>query len=88
MYQRHLRIGGGRADSYREKYHNQILYISKVIQEVLEDFFIIPKDFLVVLLKTRYSAIDKIKVFSVLLLLKFALNGEKMRVMMGGVSRN
>ena len=88
IYQRHLRIGGGRADAYREKYQNKTLFILKVIQEILGDFLAIPKEFIIVLLKKKYSVEEKIKIFSVLLLLKLALNGEKMRVMMGGVSRN
>ena len=88
IYRRHLRIGGGRADAYREKYHNRILYIYQVIKEVVGDILIIPKDLLVVLLKTRYTIIEKIQVFLVLLLLKLAANGEKMRVAIGGASRN
>ncbi len=79
---------GGRADAYRAKYHNKIRYIIKIIQEVLEDFLSIPKYFLVVLLKRQFSIVEKIKIFSILLLIKFAFNGEKMRVMMGGISRN
>ncbi len=88
LYQRQLRIAGGRADAYRAKYHNKIRYIIKIIQEVLEDFLSIPKYFLVVLLKRQFSIVEKIKIFSILLLIKFAFNGEKMRVMMGGISRN
>lgn len=87
LYRRYLRMAGGRADAYRDKYSNN-LFVFKILQEVFGNFLLIPKDILVVFSKFQYSAAERVKILLVLLALKWALNSEKMRVMMGGTSKN
>ena len=87
IYQRYLRMAGGRADAYRDKYSNAS-FVFKIVKDVFESFLQTPKDILVVFLKGRYSAPQRVKILSVLLALKWALNWEKMRVAMGGTSKN
>lgn len=87
IYRRYLRMAGGRADAYREKYQNRIFKL-KIIYEVALNIFKLPKDILVVAIKGNYSAFQRIKILLVLLALKWGLNSEKLRVMMGGTSHN
>lgn len=87
IYRRYLRMAGGRADAYREKYQNYIFRL-KIIHEVVLNILTIPKDIMVIAIKGNYSASQRIKILLVLLGLKWGLNSEKMRVMMGGISHN
>ena len=87
IYRRYLRMAGGRADAYRAKYQ-QNLFRFKIIYEVASSLLITPKDILVVTIKGNYSAVQRVKILLVLFALKWGLNSEKLRVMMGGVSHN
>lgn len=87
IYRRYLRMAGGRVDAYRDKYQNNLFRL-KIIHEVILNFLMLPKDILVVLIKGNYSTGQRIKILSVLFALKWGLNSEKMRVMMGGTSHN
>lgn len=87
IYRRYLRMAGGRADAYRAKYQ-QNLFRFKIIYEVASSLLITPKDILVVAIKGNYSAVQRVKILLVLFALKWGLNSEKLRVMMGGVSHN
>jgi glycosyltransferase involved in cell wall biosynthesis len=83
---RYIRMAGGRVDTYKAKYKK--VYPYHIIKEVLGNLFLIPKDLLVIILQKKYSFQEKLKIAWVLLVLKFTLNREKMRVMMGGTSHN
>lgn len=87
IYRRHIRIAGGRVDAYKAKYQNY-LFILKIIHEVALNLLMLPKDIVIVAIKGNYSSIQRIKIFLVLFALKFGLNLEKIRVMMGGKSHN
>ncbi len=89
IYHRNLRVAGGRVDADREKHKNKNhVFKLQVIHEVAKSLLIIPKDVLAVANKDNYSAFQKIKILSILFALKWGLNSEKIRVMMGGKSRN
>ncbi len=87
IYRRYLRMAGGRADAYREKYQNHVFQL-KIVYEVALNLLAIPKDILVVAIKGDYSVFQRIKILFILFALKWGLNSEKMRVMMGGISHN
>ncbi len=87
IYRRYLRMAGGRADAYRDKYQDH-LFRFKIIYEVALNLLTTPKDILVVAIKGNYSAVQRVKILLILLALKWGLNSEKMRVMMGGASHN
>ncbi|MGF1590401.1 MAG: glycosyltransferase [Pleurocapsa sp.] len=87
IYRRYLRMAGGRADAYRAKYQ-QNLFRFKIIYEVALNLLSTPKDILVVAIKGNYSAVQRVKILLILLALKWGLNSEKMRVMLGGASHN
>lgn len=89
IYYRNLRVAGGKVDLYREKHKNKNhVFKLKVIYEVAKSLLIIPRDILLVAIKNNYSAFQKIKILSILFALRWGLNSEKIRVMMGRKSHN
>lgn len=85
---RYIRMAGGRVDSYRQQYRNNLLAIGKIAQEITISFLKTPKELLLVWWKSHGSIKETIQIFSVLWSLKCILNREKVRVLRGGVSRN
>ncbi|PZD71781.1 Putative mycofactocin biosynthesis glycosyltransferase MftF [Acaryochloris thomasi RCC1774] len=90
LYRRHLRMAGGRADAYKEKFSNRRFQLVKniLLNEILPDAFLMIKDFLVIILRRKYSAFEKAQIVLVSSLLRHARSWEKVRVIMGGTSRN